>query len=246
MGIFSLSIRQKTGGFGYISESAVAIVAVQNVVAEIGTEDVVEAIIVVVPDANAASPTDAMQSGSLGNVCKRSIAIVLVQAIGGAFGSAVETCAGENEEIHPAVVVVIDESAAATRGFDDVLVAFNAAVNDGRVQSTFLRDIDEVRIEWTARWRGPGEGLGGVRRNSLRPQAIAAEGERGPNPKTGESSPTKPHERRRHRNRMADPRLLPQDAHKLAEQLTARGLAACDFLGKARLTGAYLRLRFRL
>ena len=58
------------------------------------------------------------QSGFFGDVGECAVAIVLVEAIGGAGGDPSKRVP-EAEDIEPAVVVVIDEGAAAADGFED-------------------------------------------------------------------------------------------------------------------------------
>ena len=55
------------------------------------------------------------QAGLIRDVGERPVTIVLVEAVGGAGRSAFEAGAGEQEEIHPAVIVVVDERTAAAR-----------------------------------------------------------------------------------------------------------------------------------
>src|SRR5436190_16981145 len=114
---------------GHIREGPVAVVAVQNVLTEIGTKNIIEAIIVIVSNADSGCPANASQSSFVCNVGKCTIAIVLVKAISSPFGPAFEAGAGKNKNVHPAVVVVIDEGAAAAGRFQDVFLALSAAVD---------------------------------------------------------------------------------------------------------------------
>src|SRR5215468_7302821 len=68
---------------GDIGERAVAIVVPQNVMAPIGEEQVVPAIVVIITDTYAHAPAGALQAGLLGNVCKSAVAVVLVEMAGG-------------------------------------------------------------------------------------------------------------------------------------------------------------------
>ncbi len=160
-------VTQKTSGFGDVGESAVAVVAVKRVLAEVGAKNVLEAIVVEVADADSASPADRMQTGFFGDVGECTVAVIFVEAIGGALGSAAEASAGENEQIHPAVIIVIDESAAASGGFDDVLFDFEVAVNYRSAESGGGGDVHEAGVEGTPGRSGPWQGFDGVSGNAL-------------------------------------------------------------------------------
>src|SRR5215472_11648301 len=73
------------------------------------------AVVVVVSDANSRSPPERMQTCFLGNICKCPVTIVFVQPVRGAFRGASEPRAAQHKQIHPSVVVVINEGATASR-----------------------------------------------------------------------------------------------------------------------------------
>src|SRR5919204_3537897 len=102
-----------------VSEGAVAVVVVERILAVIGDEQVFEAVIVVVAYANSLSPPRALQTGFLRNVGKSAIAIVLEQIARRllAFGKALEACAVDQEDIEPAIVVIIVEGDAGAGSF---------------------------------------------------------------------------------------------------------------------------------
>src|SRR5579863_2475766 len=77
-------IAQKAGRLGHVSKRSIAIVAVKTVLTKIGAEDVFEAVVVVVPDADAGGPAHGLQSCLLGDVGESAVAVVFVKAIGGA------------------------------------------------------------------------------------------------------------------------------------------------------------------
>src|SRR5436305_7279027 len=101
----------KSGRLGYIREGPITVVAVQNVFTEIRAEHIIEAVVIVVSNADSGCPANASQSSFVGNVGKCTIAIVLIKAISRPFGPTFEPGAGKNKNVHPAVVVVIDEGA---------------------------------------------------------------------------------------------------------------------------------------
>ena len=61
-----------------IGESAVAIVVKQNVLAPVGDEDIVEAVVIVVGDGDAVGPPAARETGFFGHIGEGAVAIVLV------------------------------------------------------------------------------------------------------------------------------------------------------------------------
>src|SRR6266851_1021711 len=69
---------QETRGLCYVGESAVTIVAVENVLAEVGTKNIFVTVVVVIPNAHAGGPTNCPEPRLFRNVCKRSVTIVLV------------------------------------------------------------------------------------------------------------------------------------------------------------------------
>ena len=111
---------QEAGLLCHVSEGAVAVVAVKAVLAVVGDEKVVEAIVVVIADADAHGPARIGKPGFLGDVGEGAIAVVFVQAIAGSGRNTVQATAGEQEDIHPAIVVVVDEGATRAHDLEDV------------------------------------------------------------------------------------------------------------------------------
>src|SRR5215831_3745067 len=117
------SLFPKPGLPGDICKGPVTIIAVKAVLAEVGHKDVIESVIVVVGNAYAARPARELQAGFLSDVGKGAVAIVLVKTIGGFSRSPFKASSGKQKDIHPAVVVIIDEGTAAAIGFQDVFLA---------------------------------------------------------------------------------------------------------------------------
>ena len=126
---------------------SVAVVSIETILSEVSTEDVIEAVVVVVADANAICPADRLQSCFLRHVGECAVAIVLVEPIGRFRRIALEPRARKQKDIHPAVVVVVDECAATPVGLEDVLLRVHAAVDDGRVQARLVSDVGKMRVE---------------------------------------------------------------------------------------------------
>ncbi len=124
-----------------IGESAVAVVVIENVLAEVGDEQIVPAIVVVVADANALSPAGVRDAGLRGHVGESAVAIIAkkMRSRLAAGGKAFQPRAVHEKNIEPAVVVVIVEGDAAARGFQQIFVFVLAAENCFRIQSGFAR-----------------------------------------------------------------------------------------------------------
>jgi len=139
------STLQQAGLRSYIGERAVAIVAIELVLAVVGDEEVFKSIVVVVADADANSPACVEQPGLLRDVDECAVAIVFVEPIGSAGWNALEGAAADDEDVHPSVVVIIEESAAAAHLFDDVGNLIGIAVEHGFSQTRTVSYISEFR-----------------------------------------------------------------------------------------------------
>ncbi len=133
---------------GDVSEVAFAFVVKQDVLPLAGDEDIVVAVVVVVADGDTSRPNAASQAGLRGDVFEGAVAVVVIEPNGGIRGSwrGALPLTGEDDDIHPAVVVVIDESGAAAHGFEHVVDTAFVTVDDGRVESGLLRDVYEAGV----------------------------------------------------------------------------------------------------
>src|SRR5216684_2274474 len=69
------------GLLSHIGERPISVVAIEPILSEVGAEDVVEAVVVVVGDAHSAGPTYRSQADLVGNVGERAIPVVLIEPI---------------------------------------------------------------------------------------------------------------------------------------------------------------------
>ena len=118
-----------------------------------------------------------MQAGLFGNVSEGAIAIIFVEAVGGARRSALEQGPGEEKDIHPAVIVVVNEGAATAVGLQNVFVDLSTTVNGGRVKSGGGGYVGEMRVKRAPGRRLAGHGLGCVPAHALGEGAAGGEGE---------------------------------------------------------------------
>src|SRR5256885_2338793 len=76
-GVPALAVTAHARFISYIRERAITIVVIKNVLAEIADEEIFEAVVVVVTNANALSPAGVGYAGLHGNVCECSVTIIL-------------------------------------------------------------------------------------------------------------------------------------------------------------------------
>src|SRR6266446_4306153 len=102
------SITANTGLPGDIGERTVAVVVVQHVLAPVGDEQVFKPVVVIVAHADTGRPTHAVQAGFFRHIGEGAIAVVLVESVGGAFWSPLESRPAEDENVEPAVIVIVE------------------------------------------------------------------------------------------------------------------------------------------
>ena len=129
------SLPAQTGLLRDVGEGAVAVVAVQDVLSPVGDEQIVKAVVIVVADARPPTPSRSAQAGLVRDIGERAVPIVLVQPVRAPCGRPLEAGPAEDEDVQPAVVVVIEEGAAAADGFDDVALGVDPAIDDRRAQA---------------------------------------------------------------------------------------------------------------
>src|SRR5579864_379180 len=163
----------ESGLFGRVSERSVAVVTVKNVLAVRGTENVIKTVVVVVSNAHAAGPPQRVQTSFFCNVGKCAVPIVFIQSIRRPCGNSLQTSTRKHEQIHPPIIVEINESAAASSRLDDVLLRLFVPINHRSVQARFRGNIDEMGVEGATGGRCSRRGLGGMTSHTLlREQAI--------------------------------------------------------------------------
>ena len=111
----TLAAAAHSGLFRHVRECPVSIVVIQDIFSKVRYEQVFVSIIVIVSDAHALAPAGMQQAGLRGDVGECAIAIVLEQMGRGSLagGKTFQTRTVDQENIEPAVVVVIVERNAA-------------------------------------------------------------------------------------------------------------------------------------
>ena len=110
----------------------------------VGEEEILEAVVVVVAHADALRPAGAEQAGLGGHVGEGAVAVVFVEVVAGFWRSVFETPSAGDEDVHPAVVVVVEEGAAGGHGFDDVGEAVGLAIDHRCGQAGCVGNIDKA------------------------------------------------------------------------------------------------------
>src|SRR5439155_1759819 len=148
-GVPALAVSGDSGFFADVSECAIAVVVIENILSEVGDEEIVETVVVVVAYANTLSPAGMKKSCFGGDVSESPIAIVFEEMIGGFLtgGKIFEAPAVDQKNVQPAVVVVVVERDAAAGGFEKIFVLVLAAENGFGVESGFTRNIEEGNAE---------------------------------------------------------------------------------------------------
>ncbi len=133
------------GFFAYVGEGAVAVVVIEHIFSVIGDVEIFAAVVVVIADADALAPAGVREAGLFCDIGERAVAIVVVEMAGRRFsGGSIEACAVDDEDVRPAVVVVVEDGDARSRGFNDVFLGVHAAENHGVGETCFFGDVGEM------------------------------------------------------------------------------------------------------
>src|SRR5271157_1045947 len=145
-GVPSRALARHAGLFADVGERAVAVVVIEDVLAEVGNEQVIPAVVVVVADANALPPAGVAQASFRRHVGECAVTIVAKQMRSGftAGGKTFQARPVHQKDVEPSVVVVIVEGYAASGGFEQVLVLVLSAEDGLHVQPGFAGNVDEA------------------------------------------------------------------------------------------------------
>src|SRR5262249_22422587 len=115
----SKDARAQTGLLTYIGECTVPIVVIKNGPSVGSYEKIGKAIVVVVPGCHAHAECSPRHTGTGGHIRESAVTIVLIQCIPNGFGRFVEVAwtAVYQVDIHPPIVIVVEEGAPGTHGF---------------------------------------------------------------------------------------------------------------------------------
>jgi hypothetical protein len=134
---------------GNILKGSVTFISIKLVFAPVAHKEVLEAIIVIVPDANPLSPTALHKTRLPGDVFKGTVSFIPVQVIDRllAIGKSFEGITVHLEDVQPAVVVIIEKSHAAARRFQKIFVALLASKNCRCVKTRLSGDVGKSKAK---------------------------------------------------------------------------------------------------
>lgn len=125
----SLGAVAQPGRFRNVSESAIPVIAVKQILSPSRDKDVLESVVVVVADADAAAPTVVDESRFLGDIGETTIPVVVIKAVGRRGRACPESVARKYEQVHPPIIVIIDKGAATADRLHDVIVVIGASID---------------------------------------------------------------------------------------------------------------------
>ena len=131
---------------GHILERAIAVVPVQDVPAVVGDEEVGIAVAVVVAGAGALSPAMAHKARFRRDIGEGPVVVVAIQAVRGFFapGKTSDPRSVDEEDIGPAVAVVVEQGHAASGRLQDEFLCGFASDDGPGCQAGRGGDIDVI------------------------------------------------------------------------------------------------------
>src|SRR5438445_4087675 len=113
---------------------------------ERGDEEIIETVVVVIADRDAESEHGDRESGFTSCICKRSVVIVVIELQRGSTARvAGPVLTIQEEDIRPAVVVVINKGATRAHGFRQIFFPESAVVVS-EVDSGLGSDVAELDL----------------------------------------------------------------------------------------------------
>src|SRR5262249_59412616 len=112
-----------SGLFGHVGERSVAVVVVQRITAVIGDVEVLPPVTVIVGCGHSHAEPSACDSCFIGHVGERAVVVVVVKGVLERRGRRVEItgAAVDQVDVHPAVVVIVEEGASRAHGLRQVV-----------------------------------------------------------------------------------------------------------------------------
>jgi hypothetical protein len=119
---------------------------IENVLPEVGNEQIVPTVVVIVADTASLTPAGVGNSGFESYIRERAIAIIAkkVRCWLLASGKTLEAHSVDQEDVQPAIVVVIVESDTAAGGFEQIFVLMLATKDRLGVEARFSSNIQET------------------------------------------------------------------------------------------------------
>src|ERR1700733_14966643 len=129
---------------GDVGKGTVTVVLIKCVLAVVGHKEIIVAIVVVVADTTGLSPAGfVLQAGASRYIGKGTVAVVLEKMTAGllAGGKAFESPAIDEEEIEPAIGVIVVEGESAAGGLQQIFVGLLSAVDSLGRKACLLHNV---------------------------------------------------------------------------------------------------------
>ena len=141
-----------------LGEGAVDVV-IETILTVVSNVKILPAVVVVIADAYALAPSSCGQTRPYRDINKRAVVVVVVEVAGRRLsGRKTLKCGAiDDEDIGPAIVVVIEDGDAGTGGLNNVFLCTDAAENGVHRKASLLSDVNEVgyaRVRSLAEQRG--------------------------------------------------------------------------------------------
>src|ERR1700682_71028 len=122
------------------------VIVIETVLPVVRDVQIFPAIIIVVPDANALTPSRGNKTGLRDDIRESPIMIVVIQVVCGSLigWESFQCGAVHYENIWPSVVVIIKNGHSRSRRLDDVFLGFDSAKHIHRGKPRFFRDIRKI------------------------------------------------------------------------------------------------------
>src|SRR5262249_7304616 len=122
---------------------------IERVLAKVADKDIVVTVIIEIADAHSLPPTRSSEPRFSGHVGKSPIAVVVIQMVCRCLARRHPIKPGtvDEDDIFPAIIVVIDEARPAPGSFKQVPVAMLVAINGLGCQTGFFRYVNETKSE---------------------------------------------------------------------------------------------------
>ena len=128
----------------------------------VGDEQVFVAVVVIVADARALSPSHLSQAGFLRDIDEVQVADIAIEMAGGILAAALAVHGGrvDQQNIHQAIVVEIENRNPVAGGFEDVTLVVGISRNIFRGQSGLGSDVPKVDCDrWESQSGQSGQGV---------------------------------------------------------------------------------------
>jgi len=118
---------------------------IEHIFSVVSDVEIFPAIVVIVADADTLAPAGVSETGLFCDIGESAVVIIVIEmARGRSCWGGIEACAVNDEDVRPAVVVVVEDGDARSRGFNDVFFGVYAAENDGICKACIFGDVGEM------------------------------------------------------------------------------------------------------